>query len=202
MAIMDLGEPGMAVRRSWLLVPLSEEKLVVEAWSLGADVIALDLTEFVAEKHKPRARQRAKAAIRTVSRGGAQVFAQVDKGVLNADLKACVWPGLSGIIISRVESAQEVGEAEDLLLQLEGERGLQPQSLQIVASVETAKGNLVAMDIARSNPRLWGLSLGRADLVMDLRPEPSGEFHMMTYLMQRIITIANAAGLVPLGAWW
>jgi citrate lyase subunit beta/citryl-CoA lyase len=58
------------------------------------------------------------------------------------------------------------------------------------------------MDIARASPRFWGLTLGRADLVMDLRPEPSGELHLMPYLMQRLITIANAAGLVPLGAWW
>jgi citrate lyase subunit beta / citryl-CoA lyase len=46
------------------------------------------------------------------------------------------------------------------------------------------------------------LTPGRADLVMDLRPEPSGELHLMPYLMQRLITVANAAGVVPLGAWW
>jgi citrate lyase beta subunit len=38
--------------------------------------------------------------------------------------------------------------------------------------------------------------------VMDLRPEPSGELHLMPYLMQRLITAANAAAVVPLGAWW
>ena len=37
---------------------------------------------------------------------------------------------------------------------------------------------------------------------MDLRPEPSGEIHLMPYLMQRLITVANAAGAVPLGAWF
>jgi citrate lyase subunit beta/citryl-CoA lyase len=37
---------------------------------------------------------------------------------------------------------------------------------------------------------------------MDLRPEPSGEIHLMPYLMQRLITLANAAGVVPLGAWF
>jgi len=37
---------------------------------------------------------------------------------------------------------------------------------------------------------------------MDLRPEPSGELHLMPYLMQRLITAANAAAVMPLGAWW
>ena len=202
MAGENLGEPSVSVRRSWLLVPLSDEKLVEQAWSLEADVIALDLMELVAEEDKPQARERAKEAIETVASGGAQVFAQVDKDLLYADLRACVWPGLTGIIIPRLESAQGVAEADDVLSQLEEERGLLPQTLQIVASVETARGNLGAMEIALSSPRIWGMTLGRADLVMDLRPEPSGEIHMMTHLMQRIITIANASGLVPLGAWW
>ena len=38
-----------AVRRSWLLVPLSDTTAVEQAWSSGADVILLDLAELVAE---------------------------------------------------------------------------------------------------------------------------------------------------------
>lgn len=197
-----LGEAMEFVRRSWLLVPLSDEDLIGEAWKLGADVVTLDLMELVADKDKPRARERAKDAIGAVCLGGAQVFVQVDRELLFADLRACVWPGLSGVIIPRLESAQEMSEAGDLLTQFEEERGLLPGTIQVVAAVDTAEGNLDAMDIARSSPRLWGMTLGRADLVMDLRPEPSGELHMMPYLMQRTITVANAAGLVPLGAWW
>ena len=37
---------------------------------------------------------------------------------------------------------------------------------------------------------------------MDLRPEPSGEIHLMQYLMQRLVVVANAAGVTPYGAWW
>jgi citrate lyase subunit beta/citryl-CoA lyase len=37
---------------------------------------------------------------------------------------------------------------------------------------------------------------------MDLRPEPSGEIHLLPYLMQRLITVAGAAGVMPIGAWW
>ena len=201
-AVGSPGDPGRDVRRSWLLVPLSDEKLVDEAWSFEADVVALDLAELVAEEDKPQARERVREAIGLASRGGAHIFAQVDKDLLYADLRACVWRGLSGIIIPRLESAREVAEADALLSQLEEERGLLPHTLKIVASVETAEGNLQAMNVALASPRLWGMTLGRADLVMDLRPEPSGEIHLMTYLMQRIITIANAAGLAPLGAWW
>jgi citrate lyase subunit beta/citryl-CoA lyase len=198
----ELREASDAVRRSWLLVPPSDEKQVEASWSYGADVVVLDLVELVHDGDKPQARERVRDAIGLASRGGAQVFAQVDRELLYADLRACVWRGLQGVIVSRLESAQEVEEADRLISQLEEERGLIPHTLQMVASLETALGNHNAAEIGRASPRLWGLTLGRADLVMDLRPEPSGEFHLMPYLMQRLIIAANAAGLVPLGAWW
>jgi citrate lyase subunit beta/citryl-CoA lyase len=190
------------VRRSWLLVPVDDTAPVEEAAASAADVVALDLMEFVPEQAKPAARDRVPEAIRLAARHGAEVFVQVDKELLYADLKAAVWAGLSGVVLPRLESAAEVAEADALLWQLEEQRGVRPGALQIVGVVDTAKGNYRAIDIARASPRLWGLTLGRADLVMDLRPEPSGEIHLMPYLMQRLITVANAAGVAPLGAWW
>jgi citrate lyase subunit beta / citryl-CoA lyase len=189
-------------RRSWLTVPSDDAAQIEQAVASTADVIVLDLMEFVPEGMKPAARERLPEAIQKAAQGGAEVFVQVDKELLYADLSAAVWPGLSGILIPRLESPQEVIEADSLLTQLEDKRGFRPGTLQIVAVLDTAKGNDAAMEIARASRRLWGLSLGRADLVMDLRPEPSGELHLMPYLMQRLITVANAAGVAPLGAWW
>lgn len=191
-----------SIRRSWLMVPSDDAAQVEQAAASAADVIVLDLMEFVPEGMKPTAREHLPEAIRGVAQGGAEIFAQVDKELLYADLSAAVWPGVSGILIPRLESPQEVAEADSLLTQLEDKRGFRPGTLQIVAVLDTAKGNYDAVEIARASRRIWGLTLGRADLVMDLRPEPSGELHLMPYLMQRLITVANAAGVVPLGAWW
>ena len=190
------------VRRSWLLVPVSKDDRIESAYLAGADVVVLDLVEFVTERDKPSAREKVAPAIERVKAGGAEVFAQVDPELLYADLRACVWPGLAGIVISGVESPQQVAEAHDILGQLEEERGIQPHSIEVVGSLETARGNVQGYEIGIASPRIWGLTLGRADLVIDLRPEPSGEIHLMQYLMQRLVIMANAAGAVPLGAWW
>ena len=190
------------VRRSWLLAPASKEERIERAHLAGSDVVVLDLVDFVAEEDKPSAREKIAEAIDQVKAGGAEAFVQVDPELLYADLRASVWPGLSGIIIARLESPRQVAEAHRLLGRLEEERGIHPHSLEIVGALETAQGNFQGYEIATSSPRIWGLTLGRADLVMDLRPEPSGEIHLMQYLMQRLITVANAAGAVPLGAWW
>lgn len=190
------------IRRSWLLVPAYNSESVRTAHLSGADVVVLDLTELVPEADKPSARETIEASIQKVTAGGAEVFVQVDPELIYADLRASVWPGLAGIVISQIESPQQMEEAHQLLDRLEEERGLLPKSLEIVAALETAQGNHQGYEIAVVSSRVWGLTLGRADLVMDLRPEPSGEIHMMQYLMQRLITVANAAGAVPLGAWW
>jgi len=192
----------MTKRRSWLLVPVSKPDLIARAAKSGADVVVLDLAEFVVEADRESARESFAAALQSVREGGAEVFAQVDPTALHDDLTACVYPGLAGIVMTRAESAAQVAEADTLMSRLESERGIAPGTLQIVAALETARGNHAAYDIARASPRICALTLGRADLIMDLHPEPSQEIHLMPYLMQRLIIVAGAAGVTPLGAWW
>lgn len=190
------------IHRSWLLVPMSRPDLIARAVKSGADAIVLDLAEFVVEADKALARANFAAAIKTVQAGGANVFAQVDPTVLGDDLIASVWPGLSGIVVIRAESTGEIDEAAAMLSRLETERGIPSGTLQIIPALETARGNHVAYEICKASQRVTGLTLGRADLVMDLRGEPSNELHLMPYLMQRLIIVATAAGVTPIGAWW
>ena len=85
--------PSEDVRRSWLLVPPTDQDMVARCWSHGADVIVLDLVGMVTEGAKPAARELLRDAIGVAERGGAQVFSQIDAELLYADLAACVWPG-------------------------------------------------------------------------------------------------------------
>ena len=126
----------------------------------------------------------------------------IDPELAYADLHACVWPGLDGVVVARAESTAQIAEIEALLGQLQDERGLPSGSVAIVPALETARGNQDGYAIAAASARVSALTLGRADLVMDLRPEPDGEIHLMPYLMQRLVVIAGALGKIPLGAWW
>lgn len=189
-------------RRSWLLVPTNKPALIARAAQSGADVIVLDLAEFVVEQEKAAARGNFAAALQAARAGGAEVFAQVDPTALHDDLAACVMPGLAGIVVTRAESMAQIEEADALLARLEAERGIAAGTVQVVPALETARGNHVAYEICRASPRVAALTLGRADLIMDLRPEPSAEIHLMPFLMQRLIIVAGAVGVAPLGAWW
>jgi citrate lyase subunit beta/citryl-CoA lyase len=189
-------------RRSWLLVPLSKPELIAAAAHAGADVIVLDLMEFVVAADRSAARKNFQAALQTVRTGGAEIFAQIDPAAADSDLQACTWPGLTGVVVTRAESSAQILAIAAQLDRLENERGLRAGSLEIVAALETAGGNHAAYEIGGASPRVTGITLGRADLIMDLRPEPSQEIHLMPYLMQRLIIIAGAVGVTPIGAWW
>ena len=188
--------------RSWLLASMAKPADIERAACAGADVVVLDLVEFVAQKDQALARESVRAAVAAVHDEGARAFVQTTPANSAADLRASVWPGLSGVVLSRVESAQQVKDVDSDLIALEKERGLPERSVALVVSLETARGNQDAYEIITASPRVRGATLGRADLVMDLRPEPSGDLHLMPYLMQRLIIIARAADVTPLGAWW
>ncbi len=189
-------------QRSWLVVPANKTEAITKAATSGADVVVLDLAEFVRDEQKPAARENVYAAIEAVRAGGAQVYAQIDLQQHEADLRACVWPGLSGIVVSRAETTAQITAIDKYLFLLENERSMPAGIMGVVLSLETARGNQDAYAIATASQRVRALTLGRADLVMDLRPEPSGEIHQMPYLMERLIIIAHAIGATPLGAWW
>ena len=189
-------------RRSWLLVPMSKPELIAQAARSAADAIVLDLVEQVIAADRDAARKNVRAALQTAQAGGAEIFVQIDPAALLDDLHACVWPGLSGVVVTRAESPTQIGEIAAQMDRLENERGLPLGTLEIIAALETPRGNHAAYEIIRASPRVSGVTLGRADLIMDLRAEPSTEIHLMPYLMQRLIIIAGAAGVTPIGAWW
>ena len=71
-------------------------------------MVVLDLAEFVAEQDKPSAREGIAAALDAVKAGGAEVFVQIDPELMLADLRAAIWPGIAGVVISRLESATQI----------------------------------------------------------------------------------------------
>ena len=207
------------IRRSWLIVPAHDDARLAEAAQAGADVVVLDLQDMVHDTRKHEARARLRDAIPHMCAQGAEVFVRADIELLYADLHAAVWRGLSGVMLPGVTSVAQVQEADSLLERLQAERGVvkpppvgdileaddpvsPQQALEIHLCLDTGRGNWDAVALIQASARVKSISLGRADLVMDLRQEPTGDLHLMPYLMQRLVIIANATSVQPIGAWW
>ena len=188
-------------RRSWLLVPPSADA-VAEALVFCPDVLVVDTVELVSPDLRVRALKDLPGVIERAASGDAEVFLQVDAKHLPDGLEAGMFGCARGIVLSRLETPEQVRQADALLAEVEARQGVPEGSLHLVASLDTSVGNHRAMELLQASPRMWGATLGRADLTMDLRPGPDGEFHLMPYLTQRLIIVAGAAGVTPLGAWW
>ena len=74
-------------------------------------------------------------------------------GLLVDDLEAVVAAGLDGIVLPKTESAADVSAVDALLGVLERSRGLEPGSVALIATIETAVGlGRVRRDRRRQSP--------------------------------------------------
>jgi citrate lyase subunit beta / citryl-CoA lyase len=189
----------LPVWRSLMFVPVTAEKFVRTGADRGADAIILDLEDAVAPSQKEHARTLIAGAIPQVSRKGADVVVRVNRPwrMLVRDLEASVIPGVSALMLTKVDSPEHVQAVAEIVAELEVERQLPPGRLKFIALVETANGFFRIEQIAKSHPRVVGLSLGSEDFAADvgMQSEPEGLF----YPKQQTIFAARAAGIMPMG---
>lgn len=189
----------LPVWRSLMFVPVTAEKFVRTGADKGADAIILDLEDAVAPSMKEQARTLIEGAIPLVSRRGADVVVRVNRPwrLLVRDLEAAVIPGVMALMLTKVDSAEHVHAVEEIVAELEAERGLPVGGMRFVALVENAAGFFRMEQIAKASPRIVGLSLGSEDFAADvgMQSEPEGLF----YPKQHAIFAARAAGIMPMG---
>ncbi len=190
---------AILVRRSNLMVPITDAELVNHAWRHNADAITLDLEDGVAAARKAEARGLVKAAIVPAGRGAAEVFVRVNKSSLQADLEASVWPGLRGIMLSQVESAAEVTEAAEMVTALERQRGMAAGSLGLIVVLESARGVWDIRAIITASPRVTQAGLDESDLANALGIVPLPEYDPFVYARGRLAVEATAAKVNPVG---
>ncbi len=188
---------SLLVRRSNLLVPISDAGAVANAWRHNADAITLDLTANA--NANAGARDAIKAAITSAAKGGAEVFLRVNKASLQADLEASVWPGLCGIMLPQVESAAEVSQAADIMATLEQQRGIKAGVLQLILMLESARGVWDIRPILNASPRVTQAALDERALAAELGFTPLPELDPFDYARGRLAVEATAAKVAAVG---
>ena len=191
----------MIVRRSKLYVPVNREKFIAKAWTRGADCIILDLEDSIAPTDKASARKMVKDVLPVVQKGGAEVQIRINRDFEEADLDAVVLPGVNSLMIPKCETAEEIERLDDLVSQLEKERGLLVGSIQFDLIFESAKGIINVDHVAHSSPRIVSITSGQADLSVDLGFTRFKElnFDQYFYAENRILYAACAAKVQPHG---
>jgi citrate lyase subunit beta/citryl-CoA lyase len=186
-----------SVRRSGLTMPIVTPRFVDNAWRRGCDFIVLDLEDSVPQHLKAHARTLVREAIANVGKGGAEVFVRINHDSMEADVEAAVWPGLKRIKYPKTEHAEEVRRLDALITRFERERGIDPGTIEIDPSIETALGVANVFEIAAASPRIreFGATTGGYDLSRDLGVEMFVDFDQFVYPRGEAELAARALGL-------
>lgn len=155
--------------RSYLFVPVTDERKIDKALASKADALIFDLEDAVAISEKDTVRRIVEA--RAASPIGKPLFIRVngpDTPWCFEDLHAAVSPHVTGVILPKVESAASLVAAEWVLASLVRRKGLPAGSIGLSAIIETAQGVASAQSIAAAGTRPFRLFFGAVDLASDM----------------------------------
>lgn len=185
---------------SMLFVPADTERFLAKAGQRGADALILDLEDAVAPSAKAAARANLAAFVpRLQADAGVPIYVRVNNepGLLAEDLEAAIRAGADGLLVPKVETAEQVVRLDSNMNRLEAEAGRRPGGIRVVALLESPLAICNALAIAQSSPRLSALLFGTEDFgaASGIESAPEG----MAMPAQMMALAAAAAGLHPMG---
>ena len=155
----------LRTRRSVLLIPADRPEQVPLALNLSPDALCLDMVDLVPPWRRDLARQLVWGEITAASKSYSEVLVRIDRATAREDLGMCVWPGLSGVVVS-VENADEVRQLAQTLSDLEAERRL-PTSVRLLISLSTVSGLWTLGEMALTGSRVDAVVMDIGDLSLD-----------------------------------
>ena len=174
--------PTLALGRSFLFVPGSDERKIRKAFEAGADAVIVDLEDAVTPAEKPAARALAVEVLDAidarclrlvrVNAAGSEHF--VD------DLAAVASLALDAVVLPKAdpEALAELGMLD----------------APVLALVETARG-LRDVTATAEDSRVEALVLGAVDLGLELALEPRADGLELVYARSKLVVESAAAGL-------
>ena len=172
--------------RTWLFVPGHEPHKLRKALTAGADVIIADWEDAVPASEKHEARRITREILEAKPpKNPPRVVVRVNSPKLDAyleDREVLEGLSISGVLVPKVESSDEVRKAAEL-------------GLPLIPMIESAAGLERALEIAQASPLVERLVFGSLDFLTDIRGRwtPGGE--AIIYARSRIVSTSRAAGV-------
>ena len=188
---------SILIRRSNLIIPANQLRMIRWGWKRNADAVTIDLQDGVPTNEVRLARKMLRNSVDQVGKGGAQVFVRVNANSVYADCAAAVSSNLTGIILPGVESADQVAEADAILSELERQRGVDPGATELAPAIETAAGVWHIRDIITASPRIRQAGIDEAALAASLGITQTAEPDPFVYARGRLCIETIAAGIQP-----
>ncbi len=198
----------MQLARSLMFVPGQRQKMIDKALGLEIlDVALLDLEDGVPPGEKDSARRLLADALGRASGARPVRFVRVNAIASDrfaADIAAILRPGLQGLLLPKVERADEIAIAERLVAERERVSDMPAGPVPFVASIESAQGLLNAFAIATASRRMVGLLFGAEDYANDLGlpTQREGEARELVHARSALVVAATAARVLSFDGVW
>lgn len=194
------------IYRTLLFMPAIKKKWLEQSNQHMADAIIFDLEDSVPIDLKEEARNNVKSVLASM-KCEKEIWLRINKhltGYVHEDLRLATHTGVSGVVLPKVASVEDVLQVHQQLLLLEQAQGLAPQTIAILPMLETAKALWFAYDIAMIErvTGIIGISSKNGDVERSLGTQWTPEGTESIYLKSRTVMAARAAGKTPIGGLW
>jgi citrate lyase subunit beta / citryl-CoA lyase len=194
----------MSVYRTFLFAPGNHPRRVEKALSLDADAVILDLEDACPIAEKKATRPVVVAACQRPRTGLGYVRVNATSTEFGyGDIVAVVQKGVDGIILPKVETADEVRAVDWVVSNLEAERGLPAGAFDVIPIIETGKGMANIRAITAGGTRVKRIAFGAGDFTLDMSMEwTRAEAELLPYRSECVLA-SRAAGIeAPLDTVW
>jgi citrate lyase subunit beta/citryl-CoA lyase len=195
-----------------MFVPGHRQRMIDKALGLNADAIMLDIEDGVAPAEKDTARRQIAAALAEAqARTGAERHPAryvrvnaVGHERMHADLTAVLRPGLEGLVLPKVETAEQATIVDELLKRREPDAGLPSGAVRLLIAIESPRGLFNAQAIASASARVVGLMFGAEDFgkELGLPTQREGEARDLLYARSAMVMAAAAAHVQAIDGVW
>jgi len=185
-----------------LFVPGTAQDKLAKIPVLASGSFILDLEDSVPISEKERGRLLVANLIETIG-GQYQLYVRINamsSPFFADDLAAIVRRGLSGVVVPKVEHPDDVTIINELIDSLAADAGHCLDTIDLMATIETALGVRSAYDIAAVGGRLTRLCFGGGDFALDLGldwPDEEGDSTIVLMAKSQLVLASRIGGLEP-----
>jgi citrate lyase subunit beta/citryl-CoA lyase len=192
--------------RSLLFIPGNNERFLKKSVNLRPDILCFDLEDSVPSNEKEAARNSVARLLMSKQRErDSFIYVRInslDSGLVDGDLEQVIINGLDGIVIPKVSNCQEVIQIIHKIDAIVSKMDVSPR-IQIIPSIETAKGVINANSIASAHEKVVALVFGVFDYLYDMNIDADyDDYISYNYARSKIPVDAKAAGIDALDGIW
>lgn len=185
------------IRRSFLYVPGSSEKMISKAINSMADSIILDLEDSVSLLEKEKARDNVIQAVQLIKARGKEAVVRVNSinsinGIQDIIEVSAACP--DAFVIPKADEKSMI-VADALLGAAEEKLGLARTTMKLIPLVETSSGIINIGSVLRSASRINAVMLGAEDLTKELGVERTREGKEIQHARSVLVYTGCAFGI-------